>query len=43
VVDLGAELANFERQTLRTVTADQKQQILELPATTPTVQLGESR
>jgi len=35
VVDLEAELANFERQTLRTVTADQKQQILQLASDFP--------
>ncbi len=35
VIELEAELASFERQTLRTVTADQKQQILELASDFP--------
>ena len=35
VIDLEAELASFERQTLRTITADQKQQILELASDFP--------
>ena len=33
LLDLEAELANFERQTLRTITAEQKQQILQLART----------
>ena len=35
VIDLEAELASFERQTLRTITADQKKQILELASDFP--------
>jgi len=35
VIDLEAELAGFERKTLRTVTADQKQQILGLASDFP--------
>jgi len=35
VIDLESELANFERQTLRTITADQKQQILQLASNFP--------
>jgi hypothetical protein len=35
VIDLEAELANFERQTLRTITVDQKQQILQLASNFP--------
>jgi DNA invertase Pin-like site-specific DNA recombinase/uncharacterized protein YndB with AHSA1/START domain len=35
VIDLEAELASFERQTLRTITADQKRQILELVSDFP--------
>ena len=35
VIDLEAELASFERQTLRTITADQKQQILQLAGNFP--------
>lgn len=35
VIDLEAELASFERQTLRTITADQKQQILKLAGDFP--------
>lgn len=35
VVELEAELASFERQTLRTITADQKQQILQLAGNFP--------
>jgi hypothetical protein len=35
VIDLEAELASFERQTLRTITADQKQQILALASDFP--------
>ena len=30
LLELEAELANFERQTLRTITAEQKRQILQL-------------
>ncbi len=30
VLELKAELAHFERQTMNSVTADQKQQILQL-------------
>ena len=35
VVELEAELASFERQTLRTITADQKQQVLQLAGNFP--------
>ena len=35
VIELEAELANFERQALRTITADQKQQILQLASDFP--------
>jgi hypothetical protein len=35
LLELEAELANFERQTLRTITADQKQQILQLASDFP--------
>jgi DNA invertase Pin-like site-specific DNA recombinase len=35
VIDLEAELASFERQTLRTITADQKQQVLKLAGDFP--------
>jgi DNA invertase Pin-like site-specific DNA recombinase len=35
VIELEAELASFERQTLRTITADQKQQIFELASDFP--------
>ena len=35
VIELEAELATFERQTLRTITADQKQQILQLASDFP--------
>jgi DNA invertase Pin-like site-specific DNA recombinase len=35
VLELEAEFANFERQTLRTITPDQKQQILQLAADFP--------
>ena len=35
VIELEAELASFERQTLRTITADQKQQILKLASDFP--------
>ena len=35
VIDLEAELASFQRQTLRTITADQKRQILELASDFP--------
>ena len=35
VADLEAELESFERQTLRTITADQKQQILSLAGNFP--------
>lgn len=35
VIELEAELASFERQTLRTITADQKQQILKLAGDFP--------
>jgi DNA invertase Pin-like site-specific DNA recombinase len=35
VIDLESELANFERQTLRTITTDQKQQILQLASDFP--------
>jgi DNA invertase Pin-like site-specific DNA recombinase len=35
LLELEAELANFERQTLRTITAEQKQQILQLASNFP--------
>jgi len=35
LLELEAELANFERQTLRTITADQKRQILQLASDFP--------
>ena len=35
VIELEAELANFERKTLRTITADQKQQIIKLASDFP--------
>ena len=35
VIDLEAELASFERKTLRTITADQKQQIIQLASDFP--------
>jgi DNA invertase Pin-like site-specific DNA recombinase len=35
LAELEAELASFERQTLRTITADQKQQILQLASDFP--------
>src|SRR5216684_8651597 len=35
LLELEAELANFERQTLRTITAEQKQQILQLASDFP--------
>jgi hypothetical protein len=35
LLELEAELANFERQTLRTITVDQKQQILQLASDFP--------
>jgi hypothetical protein len=35
LLELEAELANFEQQTLRTITADQKQQILQLASDFP--------
>jgi hypothetical protein len=35
VTELEAELASFERRTLRTITADQKQQILQLAGNFP--------
>jgi DNA invertase Pin-like site-specific DNA recombinase len=35
VAEIEAELQNFERQTLRTITADQKQQILQLAGNFP--------
>src|SRR6202158_1011888 len=35
LLELEAELANFERQTLRTITADQKRQILQLASNYP--------
>ena len=35
LLELEAELANFERQTLRTITAEQKRQILQLASDFP--------
>jgi hypothetical protein len=35
LLELEAELANFERQTLRTITAEQKRQILQLARRLP--------
>jgi hypothetical protein len=35
LLELETELANFERQTLRTITADQKRQILQLASNFP--------
>jgi len=35
LIELEAELANFERQTLRTITAEQKRQILQLASDFP--------